>query len=485
MLTRLRVNGFKNLREVDLAFGPFTCIAGGNGVGKSNVFDAITFLSDLATYPLVKAATRVRGAEDRIAGIEALFSRAHAGDGHRMEFVAEMIVPSRVTDDYDREATAAATFLEYTLELRYDPGRPDAGKEALYIQREALLAMPSSSAAGKLPFKPGRAWIKRHLRGPGQRKGAFIDTPAPKGHGEPTIQLHGEGGGGRPAGVPARQAPQTVLSGVNVSSYPTTLAARREMQSWRLLQLEPTSLRKADEFRGEDQLSATGLHLPNTVLRCSSGDEVASRLSELIPGIRAVEVDRDKGRQVNTLQVEMKDRQGYAASALSDGTLRFLALAVLACDPKANGLICLEEPENGIHPLRMPQMLNLVRSLADTLDADVDDADPGVIRQVIINTHSPLVVAELPDDELLMAESLGGQGGDWVNFRPLPGTWRAEGRPETRLVARGELDSYLGAQSLAGQRQSGNDVHTTCIQRPNAASSLCCWTPSSRPCSML
>ncbi len=41
LLTRLSVNGFKNLIDVDLYFGPFTCIAGANGVGNSNLFDAI------------------------------------------------------------------------------------------------------------------------------------------------------------------------------------------------------------------------------------------------------------------------------------------------------------------------------------------------------------------------------------------------------------------------------------------------------------
>lgn len=34
MLTRLKVNGFKNLVDIDVRFGPFTCIAGANGFGK-------------------------------------------------------------------------------------------------------------------------------------------------------------------------------------------------------------------------------------------------------------------------------------------------------------------------------------------------------------------------------------------------------------------------------------------------------------------
>ena len=60
MLTRLQVDGFKNLQAVDLRFGPFTCIAGPNGAGKSNVFDAIRFLSLLATETLMDAASHVR-----------------------------------------------------------------------------------------------------------------------------------------------------------------------------------------------------------------------------------------------------------------------------------------------------------------------------------------------------------------------------------------------------------------------------------------
>ena len=60
MLTRLVVNGFKNLVDFDMDFGPYTCIAGPNGVGKSNIFDAIQFLSLLTECTINQAALQIR-----------------------------------------------------------------------------------------------------------------------------------------------------------------------------------------------------------------------------------------------------------------------------------------------------------------------------------------------------------------------------------------------------------------------------------------
>ncbi len=75
MLTRLKISGFKNLVDVDVRFGTFTCIAGANGVGKSNLFDAIRFLSALASLPLVEAALSVRDEEGKTGDIRSLFRR--------------------------------------------------------------------------------------------------------------------------------------------------------------------------------------------------------------------------------------------------------------------------------------------------------------------------------------------------------------------------------------------------------------------------
>ncbi len=76
MLTRLKVNGFKNLVDVDVSFGPFTCIAGANGAGKSNLFDAITFLSALAEMPLMEAALSVRSEGGRASDLRSIFQPA-------------------------------------------------------------------------------------------------------------------------------------------------------------------------------------------------------------------------------------------------------------------------------------------------------------------------------------------------------------------------------------------------------------------------
>src|SRR5579864_2637840 len=73
MLTRLKVSGFKNLVDVDVRFGPLTCVAGANGIGKSNLFDSITFLSALADRPLIDAALSMRDEESRTTDLRSIF----------------------------------------------------------------------------------------------------------------------------------------------------------------------------------------------------------------------------------------------------------------------------------------------------------------------------------------------------------------------------------------------------------------------------
>ncbi len=157
----------------------------------------------------------------------------------------------------------------------------------------------------------------------------------------------------------------------------------------------------------------------------------------------------------------MSDKHPYSASSLSDGTLRFLALAVLSSDPDASGLVCLEEPENGIHPQRIPEMLRLVRELSDADLSAQEMAGLLNLRQVIINTHSPLVVAELLDDELLFAETVRFKAQSFANFKPINGTWRTKSPTGTppNVITRGELHAYLSGNRLLN-RSKGSKLVT-------------------------
>ena len=101
-----------NLVEVDVHFGPFTCVAGGNAVGKSNLFDSIRFLSGLADLPLVEAALSVRTEEGgKSFDLRNLFHRIGEDYSPSMSFLADMIIPGEGTDDLGQKAEATITFV--------------------------------------------------------------------------------------------------------------------------------------------------------------------------------------------------------------------------------------------------------------------------------------------------------------------------------------------------------------------------------------
>lgn len=460
MLTRLRVSGFKNLVDVDVSFGPFTCIAGANGVGKSNLLDAIVFLSALAEGTLLDAALSVRDQGSKSGDIRGLFH--HVGDrfDEEMTFEAEMIIPASGTDDLGQPAKATATFVRYAVSLRYMDEEGARSPGPLELVKEELNSIPIRETALHLPFHPSTAWRKEGVLNQ-RRSPRYIST---EGIGaERVVRVHQDGGSsGKPQSLLAANLPRTVLSAANSAESPTATLVKREMQSWRLLRLEPSSLREPDSFTAPFELASDGAHMPATLFHLANAPteagvdsaavyaEVANRLSQLIDDVRSVSVDRDGRRQLLTIFVKGRDGTAYPARALSDGTLRFLALTVLSVKPDARELICMEEPENGIHPERIPAMIQLLRDM--TSDVGEQQADDGGehLRQVIINTHSPSVVMQVPDDSLLMAESVevirDGVSCRVLRIGCLPGTWREEaGNPHT--ISKGRLLAYLNPVS--------------------------------------
>lgn len=496
MLTRLKVEGFKNLVEADVSFGPVTCIAGANGVGKSNLFDAIHFLSALTEMPLMEAALSVRSEGGRSSDVRGIFHRLGDFQADEMRFEAEMLVPRLGVDDLGQEAAAKITFLRYILALKLESGR-------LSIQREELTPFTPGEARLHLGFPHSRSW-RQSVAGTGRRTSAFISTDDESD--TVYVRLHQNGGsehvgGGRPRSHVAAKLPRTVLSSANAAESPTAVLARREMQSWRLLQLEPSALRAPDPYTAPTSITTNGAHLPATLARLARRHllpqeeremepddstrehtaavfaRVANRLSELIDDVRSVRIDLDDRRELLTLLLTDQGGTEHEARALSDGTLRFLALAILENDPTTEGVLCLEEPENGIHPERIPAMLRLLRDLAVDTEEPAGPGNP--LRQVIVNTHSPAVVNQVLDDELLLAIpepiDVRGRRGFQPSFRWLSETWRAVAQSDVAPLSRGVVLSYLNpleseerfAEELPAPAQQAGHKARRVMDRPD------------------
>ncbi|HLM43422.1 MAG TPA: AAA family ATPase, partial [Myxococcaceae bacterium] len=232
MLTRLKVEGFKSLLNVDIRFGPFTCIAGMNAVGKSNLFDAIRFLHLLTRYPIMEAVKLLRETKGRSPDPRSLFTAFEDYRAPEMRFTAEMIVSRNVEDELGVATTAAISTLEYSLAFKL----ADDDEGRLELLDESLKPIKVSEASKSLGFPSTKEFRHSALQGV-RRGGPFIDTYS----GTKQITVHQEKHGGRK--IPAPKSSRTVVGGSASSDFPTVLAAHREMESWKTLLLEPSAMR--------------------------------------------------------------------------------------------------------------------------------------------------------------------------------------------------------------------------------------------------
>ncbi|QDQ82662.1 AAA family ATPase [Paraburkholderia megapolitana] len=457
MLTRLEANGFKNLLDFSVSFGPFNCMAGLNGVGKSNIFDAIRFLSLLSDKPIIEAALAVRDS-DSSDPLDIFWTNGEFRVD-RLTLAVEMIVPFDLVDDFGRVATATSTFLRYEVELARSPIDEASASLGIYLVREALTAIKKGEATNSLRFPLSVSDFRNQVV-VNKRKGkGFISTNVLH-DGIIEIHLHQDAGsGGKPQAIPAKNIPKTVVANTNSSVWPTVLAARREMQSWRFLSLEPRAMRRSNKVHEEGSVGSDGGRLAATLYRLYRRDSnvysrVASRLSRIVP-TTDLRVDVDSVRQL--LTVEVKERSGafLPARALSDGTLRFLSLCIVAEDPDFKGLLCFEEPENGIHPAKMGAMLELLKELAVDAHAPSDDDNP--MRQILIATHSPVLVKLEAPDDLIYADVVkvvgpDGKPASTIRCKSLRDSWRA--RAGAECIDKGSIIAYL---SLPPNSQIGID----------------------------
>ena len=464
MLTRLEVNGFKNLVDFSVDFGPFTCVTGPAGVGKSNVFDVIRFLSLLTDHTIAEAASHVRGWEFYGEPAAGLFFSDGSHRVDRLEIAAEMLVRGNTRDDFGRQAEASSSFLRYELAFRYAaPSSDGAATAGLVLEREELRPIIEARAArhlkfphSKTRFRDNAVYNSRHART------GFMSTHYDPDTNEPMVAVHQDGGyAARGAPSPAYRATRTTIGLENTSATPTILAAKHEMQGWRVFDLDPAAMRQPDRLGQPPGIADNGAHLPATLHRRVSaareqGLDAASVLDPLIASVSAVapvstiHVDRDEAAQTLALIWEEPSGLKIGSSAVSGSALRLLAFETLAQSPEPPALLCVENPDSGLAWDSVEILNAILHRMA--VDTNLDTGPGNLLRQVIVASQS-LPLLQLQDlQDLLLAKPSGTVAGpqqprqNILRCHPHTGSWRCAGLDE------GVDLSYLWPESTAQTR---------------------------------
>lgn len=340
-IRRLKIEGFRSLRQVEWTPGDLNVIIGPNGSGKSNLLWVLELLSASASRNLDNFVIRNGG----------MASLLWDGRAPHIHFELEINSPTTPVQDQDEMWT-------YQLELSR------IGNSASHrIDTELLANFEYVDPKGKTtPLKVlERTPEKLIIWGDDRQK----------------LVRQGED-------VPIGETIVSYSHGPFSLSRPAT-ALRDALYSWRIYQ----------DFRTDRQAPVRETPIARYEPGVSSdGHDLVSALHTLYASSRRFEEDIDRGMQAAfgdaydrlvfppsadgrvQLRLRWKTLQRESAtSELSDGTLRFLYLLTLLANPSPPQLLAIDEPETGLHP----RMMGIVAEYI---------ANAALHSQVVVTTHS-------------------------------------------------------------------------------------------------
>ncbi|WP_435008491.1 AAA family ATPase [Tundrisphaera lichenicola] len=404
MLTKIEISGFKSFDDFAVNLNPFSVIVGPNASGKSNLFDAIRLLSLLAGTDLRTAIQQIRGETHELFrfGTDGL-------PGSRMKFAVEVLLDPRMTDPWGAVVKITHSRIRYEVEI--EQKKDNRGIDRLVVTREEASPILSKDdhwrPNGK---KPAGEFKRKYLNY--SRIVPWLTTQISGGVRRFEIRQDGHQGRSRPADA----AEATVLSSITSADFPHLFGLREELRSWRFLQLDPVAMRQSSSTTAPDELEPNGSNLASVLARIKHDtstptrpqgvlSDIAIDLAGLIKGVVGLSLDEDIQDHKYRVDLQFRDAPSMSARIVSDGTLRVLALLTILHDPKHRGLICFEEPENGIHPGRLAGLIEFIRDAVNRpFEERGQDEEP--LSQVLLNSHSPVFLSNLSKQEMMFADMI-------------------------------------------------------------------------------
>lgn len=375
IVTRVEALGFRCLRYVSQGLGPFQVLVGPNASGKSAFFDVLAFLSDLQRMDL----------ERTIMGNSTLQMPARAtdprqltwmGSGKSFELAVETSIPSPVRQ---RMQDSEVTTCRYEVAVRTS--------EPFGITKENFWLKPQSAEIARA--------LSRFPSPPDPPKGIVTDPEkrAPAGWRRViTREDQGQSVTFR-SETSSRYFRLRILDGKSVLD---SLPAEQELfpaavqfhqlltEGVRQIALSSKAMRQTSPPTLTPILEPDGASLPHVVetFMNASPDRYADWLMhvrEALPDIERISTRIRPWDGHRYLVVHYRNGLEAPSWLVSEGTVRFLALTLLAYLPAPAGPYLIEEPENGIHSHNVETVLQSLSSIYDS--------------QVLLSTHSPSVVS--------------------------------------------------------------------------------------------
>jgi len=180
---------------------------------------------------------------------------------------------------------------------------------------------------------------------------------------------------------------------------------------------QPADMRRD---RLEEDFSNLGLFLNRLKTEFPAAKRaLLSALQDLYEGITDFEVNTNGG----TVQVFLHEGDfAIPATRLSDGTLRYLCLLAILCDPEPPPLICIEEPELGLHPDVLPGLADLMRSASERTQLIVT-THSDILVDAMTETPECVIVCEKHEGQTEMKRLDAAELGEWLQKYRLGQLW--------------------------------------------------------------
>jgi len=391
MVSRIQALNYRCLRHVDVRLGNFHILVGPNASGKSTFLDVVAFVRDML----------LRGPEGAVRErAQTLQELGWRRESSGFQLALELRVPDAVLEHIP-ENGRRYRWCRYEVEIGVEG---EGG--GIQLLTENLSLLPDESDSEQFAFrdrhlalfpaepeKPDSIVIRRRESGPeGWRK---------------VISL-GEGGRAyfrsETTGwnFPQRPAGKTALALVpEEERFPVTTWARRILSEGVLtLSLSSRSMREPCRPDVPFTFRPDGSNLPVVIRRLQQSDEPRyqrwlEHVQTVLAQLRTIDVREREVDRFLYLVCTYDTGIEVPSWLLSDGTLRLLALTLLAYLPGPGAVYLIEEPENGIHPKAAEAVYQSLSSVYD--------------GQVLCATHSPLFVGlARPEDLLCFAMAPSG-----------------------------------------------------------------------------